>query len=206
MRTFFARCVVLAVLLTGCGRSASRPAPTNGAAPRNDTLYIAVPVVRLTPADPASGSAPIDSATLAMLERRIMSRIVSVLRAENDFASGKKSAGIPPVKDAAPGIRHGLLGTIAFADDGSIDETSRARLQAVATMLEEIESPIELRVSVDLNNSANVDVAMARIRRVYVDLIAENRALAGRDVALTITGVSSALPIKPAVEIYWREL
>jgi hypothetical protein len=205
MHTFFARCAALALLLTGCSRNAAMPGADHAAVPRRDTLFVSVPVVRLTPADSTAGSLPIDSATLALLERRIMSRIASVLRAENQFVSGKKSAGIPPVKDAAPDIRHGLLGTITFADDGSIDDASRSRLQAVAKLLKEIDSPIELRVSSDLNSSTNMDVAMARVRRVYMDLIAENRSLGERDVAITVTGVSSTLPIKSAVEIYWRE-
>jgi hypothetical protein len=205
MCTFFARYVALAVLLTGCSRHPARTTPSGAPAPRADTLFISVPVVRLTPGDSAEGSAALDSATLALLERRVMSRIVSVLRAETHIAAGNRSAGIPPVKDAAPTIRHGLLGTITFTDDGSVDETSRDRITAVARMLREIESPVELRASADLSSTSNLDVAMARARRVYLDLIAENRELAERDVAITITGIASATPIKPAVEIYWKE-
>jgi hypothetical protein len=145
-----------------------------------------------------------DSAQLAQMERTIMSRIVSMLRAETEFSTGRKSAGIPPVKDAAPGIRHGLLGTITFADDGAMDPTSRDRIQAVATLLKEIDAPIELRTAADLNNRGNMDVAMARVRRVYMDLIAEFRPLAERDVVITVTGVATPSPINPSVEILWR--
>ena len=205
MCTFFARTVALAVILTGCSRNASGPAGANAPVPRPDTLYVSVPVIRLTPAPAEPGSAQLDSAQLAQIERSVMSRLVSILRAENDFAAGRKSAGIPPVRDAAPGIRHGLLGTITFGDDGAIDQTSRQRIQAVAVLLREIESPIELRTAADLNNSGNMDVAMARARRVYMDLIAEFRGLAERDVAITITGVATPTPINPAVEILWRE-
>ena len=206
MCTFFARCVALAVILTGCSRHSAAVGGANGAPPaRADTLHIQVPVVRLTPADSALGSAQLDSAQLAQLERSIMNRIVSVIRSENEFAAGRKSAGIPPVRDAAPGIRHGLLATITFADDGAMDQTSRERIHAVAEMLKEISAPIALRTSADLNNPGKMDVAMARVRRVYMDLIAEYGALAERDVAITVTGIATPTPINPVVEILWRE-
>jgi hypothetical protein len=204
MCTFFARSVALAVLLVGCGRSAG-PRPDSAApVPRADTLRIAIPVVRLTPADSAPGSARLDSATIELLERRIMSRVASMLRVDAQIAAGNKSAGIPPVKGAAPDIRHGLLGTINFTEDGGIAETSRQRLQAVANMLDEIAEPVELRVRVDLNNTRNVDVGMARARRVYVDLLSYNRGLAERDVVISVIGEASLQPIVPVVEIYWR--
>jgi hypothetical protein len=50
-----------------------------------------------------------------------------------------------------------------------------------------------------------MDVAMARVRRVYMDLIAEYGALAERDVAITVTGIATPTPINPVVEILWRE-
>jgi hypothetical protein len=203
MCTFFARSAALAVLLAGCGNAASR-SESGTPAPRADTLHVTIPVVRLTPAASEPGSAQLDSATIELLERRIMGRISSMLRAEAQITAGRTSAGIPPVKDAAPDIRHGLLGTISFNEDGGIDDTSRLRVAAVASMLNDIEEPIELRVRADLNNTRNIDVAMARARRVYVDLLSHKNGLAERDVVITVTGVATLQPITPVVEIYWR--
>jgi hypothetical protein len=205
MCTFFARCAALAVLLAGCSRHGGAPAPSVSApAPRVDTLRLTLPVIRLTPADSASGSATIDSATIHLLERRIMSRLSSMLRAEAQIAAGERSAGIPPVKYAAPDIRHGLLGTIYFSQDGAVAETSRERIQAVAKLLDEVDGPFEVRGAADLATPGNIDIALARARRVYLDLIAFNRSLAERDVAIVVTGVATLQPFSPVVEIYWR--
>src|SRR5687768_16299598 len=164
MCTFFARCAVFAVLVAGCSRNpASHPVDTRAAA-RVDTLVVNVPVIRVT-TDSVDGSAPLDSASLALLERRVMSRVASLLRAEATKAAGRPTAGIPPVKNAAPEIRHGLIGTINFAEDGSIAETSRERIGAIAQLLDEIAAPIELRATAALG-VANIDVAIARARRV----------------------------------------
>jgi hypothetical protein len=140
-----------------------------------------------------------------LLERRIMSRVASILRAQTQIAIGRKSDGIAPVTYAAPNIRPGLLGTISFNEDGAIDETSRSRLEAIAKMLDEIDAPIELRASTDLGNANTIDIALGRARRVYLDLIGHNRRLAERDVAITVTGIHSPLPVNPKVEVYWRD-
>ena len=79
MCTFFLRSAALAVLLAGCSR---HPGTNGQPAPRADTVHISVPVIRLTTADSANGSAALDSATLQLLERRIMSRVASLLRNE----------------------------------------------------------------------------------------------------------------------------
>jgi hypothetical protein len=204
MCTFFARCAALAVLLAGCSGNRAAPSADGAPAPRTDTLFVQIPVVRLTPADSAAGSAQIDSATIELLERRIMSRISSMLRAEAEIAAGKRSAGIPPVKSGAPDIRPGLLGTITFDEDGAAAPMSRDRLLGISKLLNEIEAPIELRARADLNSPANIDIAIARARRVYLDLIGMNRSLAERDVVITVTGVTSLIPINPVVEIYYR--
>ncbi len=133
-----------------------------------------------------------------------MSRVASVLRAEARAANGTRSAGIPPVKNIAPEIRHGLLGTITFMEDGSIDQSSRARVAAVAKLLDEIEAPIEIRASSNAG-SRNIDIAIARSRRVYLDLVALNNSLADRDVRFSITSINSSQPINPQVEIFWTD-
>ena len=144
-----------------------------------------------------------DSATLALLERQVMSRVSSILRAYAEQAAGRPSDGIPPVHDAAPTIRHGLLATITFNDDGSMSDSGQQRIRAVAKLLDEIEQPLEIRAQA-LIGTSGLDVAMARARRVYLDLIGTNRELEQRDVAFTITGINSLHPINPSVEIFWR--
>ena len=203
MCTFFVRSAALAVLIAGCGGRA--PTPPGQPAPRADTLRISVPVIRLTTTtDSVNGSAPLDSATLALLERRIMSRVASLLRAESHIAAGNGTAGITPVKNSAPEIRHGLLGTIVFDEDGSIDGSSRARIAAIAEMLDRIDAPLEIRSQSQIG-IRNMDVAIARARRVYVDLVTANRSLAERDVSISITGVNSLFPINPTVEVFWKQ-
>ena len=204
MCTFFVRNAALAVLLAGCGSRAETANTPGQPAPRTDTLRISVPVIRLTTTDSANGSAQLDSATLALLERRIMSRVASLLRAESHIATGNGSAGITPVKNSAPEIRHGLLGTITFDEDGAIDQSSRARISAIAEMLDRIDAPLEIRSQSQLG-TRNMDVAIARARRVYVDLITANKSLSERDVAISISGVNSLFPINPTVEIFWRQ-
>lgn len=205
MCTFFARCAVLAVLLAGCSKGAGpRPGRASGPTTR-DTLVVRVPFIRLTPEDSVPGSASVDSATLVLLERRIMSRVSSMLRAQAEIAAGRKTDGITPAKNSAPDIRHGLLGTISFNEDGTIDQTSRERLEAVARLLDEFDGPIELRASTDLGNTNTIDIGIARARRVYLDLIALNRNLGRRDVTITITGTHT-VPMRPQVEIFWQEV
>ncbi|HEY0306164.1 MAG TPA: hypothetical protein VGC44_14420 [Longimicrobiales bacterium] len=145
-----------------------------------------------------------DSASLALLERRVMSRVASMLRAGTRHAAGTESAGLTPAKNAAPEIRHGLLGTITFSEDGALDQSSRERIAAIAEMLEQISAPIEIRSTAGLGAKA-MDIAIARTRRVYVELTSANKALAERDVVITITSVTSLHPINPAVEVFWRE-
>lgn len=205
MCTFFARCAVLAVLLAGCSRGGAGPRNGGPSPSSRDTLTLRVPVIRLTPADSAYGSVAVDSATLAMLERRIMSRVSSLLRTQAEIVAGRKTDGIPPTKNNAPDIRHGLLGTITFNDDGTLDETSRDRLEAVARLLNEFDGPIEVRAATDLGNANTIDIAIARARRVYLDLIALNRELGERDVAITATGIHT-VPMRPQVEIFWQEV
>lgn len=200
MGTFFVRCAIVAVALAGCSGRSATPGPRPAA--HVDTIDIPIPVFRVTPNDSA-GAAQLDSATLALIERRVLSRVSSILRAHTEMVAGKQTAGIPPVKGAAPLIRHGLLGTITFNEDGTIAEASRDRIAAIASMLDQIEGPLELRSRAELG-SANIDVAIARTRRVYVELIAHNESLAERDVALTITGVHTLHPINPEVEIFYR--
>jgi hypothetical protein len=204
MCTFFVRSAALAVLIAGCGGPAATTKTAGRPAPRPDTLRISVPVIRLTTTDSANGSAQLDSATLALLERRIMSRVASLLRAESHIAAGNGSAGIAPVKKIAPEIRHGLLGTITFGEDGGIDEPSRARITAIADMLDRIDAPLEIRSQSQLG-TGNMDVAIARARRVYVDLVTANKSLGERAVSITITGVNSLLPINPTVEVLWKQ-
>jgi hypothetical protein len=204
MCTFFLRSAAFVVLLAGCRGHSGGSGTSAQPAPRTDTLRVNVPVIRLTTTDSVNGSAVLDSATLALLERRIMSRVASLLRAETQRATGSESAGIPPVKNSAPEIRHGLLGTITFNEDGSVDQPSRDRISAIAEMLNEIDAPLEIRAKSELG-TRNIDIALARARRVYVDLIATNKILAERDVAISITSVNSLHPIDPTVEIFWRE-
>lgn len=199
--TFFLSSAILALLLAGCSRG--RQASDNGLpAPRVDTVHIAVPVFRVTPID-SSGATPIDSASLALLEQRVMNRVAGILRAQVEAAAGKNSAGIPPAQGGAPLIQPGLLATISFENDGSLSDSARARITAAAKLLEEMDTPFELRAGSGLG-SDQIDIAIARARRVYLDLIATNPALKDRDVVFTITGTNSLYPIEPRVQVFWR--
>jgi hypothetical protein len=202
MCTFFLRSAAFAVLLAGCGSRAAAPS-AGTPAPSTDTLRISIPVIRLTTTDSAYGSVPLDSAELAVLERRIMSRVASMLRSEAEFASGTKTAGIPPVKNVAPEIRHGLLGTITFNQDGAIAQSSRDRIAAIAELLDEIDAPLEIRSTSTLG-TPQIDIAMARARRVYIELVKHNKSLGEREVAITVIGSTSLHPINPQVEIFWK--
>ena len=204
MCTFFLRIGVITVLLAGCHRARPQTPPAQ-AAPRADTLVITVPVIRFVPSDNASGAEALDSVSLRLLERRVMSRLVSMMRAQTEFVSGEKSAGngLTPTKNAAPAIRHGLLGVITFNDDGSIDVTSRERMIAVHELLQELEGALEIR-AVSNAGIANIDVAIARARRVYLELVAMDEDIAQRDVVITASARNSATPVKTAVEIFWR--
>ena len=204
MCTFFLRIGVITVLLAGCHRT--RPeTPIKQAAPRADTLVVTVPVIRFVPSDEASGAGTLDSVSLRLLERRVMSRLVSMVRAQSEFNSGERSAGngLTPTKNAAPAIRHGLLGVITFNEDGSIDATSRERMIAVQELLQELEGALEIR-AVSNAGIANIDVAIARARRVYLELVAMDEQLADRDVVITASARNAATPVKTAVEIFWR--
>ena len=203
MCTFFVRSAAFAVLLAGCSGHAQTSGSRGHTAPRADTIRVSVPVIRLTTTDSANGSAPLDSATLQLLERRVMSRVASLLRAETRVASQPESDGVLPVKNAAPQIRHGLLGTITFNEDGSIEPASRERIAAIAQMLKQIDAPLEIRSTSELG-MRNVDVAIARARRVYIELTGLDKALADRDVSITIASIDTLHPINPAVEIFWR--
>ncbi len=201
MGTFFLRGAILAVLLAGCTRG--RQAAQNGLpAPHIDTVHIAVPVFRVTPIDSA-GATQIDSASLALLEQRVMNRVAGILRAQVQAAAGRNTAGIPPAQGGAPQIQPGLLATIIFESDGSLSDSSRTRIAAAAKLLEEVDAPLELRAGSAIG-SEQIDVAIARARRVYLDLIALNPALEERDVVFTVTGTNSLYPIDPRVQIFWR--
>jgi hypothetical protein len=202
MRTFFLRAGVIAVLVSGCHRGGER---TRGQpAPRPDTVVITVPVIRFTTADTTDSSARLDSASLALVERRVMSRLASLMRAEKDFASGTKTVGITPVKNAVPEIEHGLLGAINFGEDGDLAATSRERIAAIAELLPDLEGSLEIRV-VTISEMPNIDVAIARARRVYMELISRKPTLAARDVAITVTARSAAmLASNQVVQVFWR--
>ena len=133
-----------------------------------------------------------------------MSRVASLLRAETRIAAGSETAGITPVRTSAPDIRHGLLGTITFGEDGSLEPSSRERIAAIAAMLKQIEAPLEIRSTSELG-ARHVDVAIARARRVYVELTSIDGSLADRDISITISSVNTLHPINPVVEIFWRE-
>ena len=202
MCTFFLRIGVIAVLLSGCHRGSeiARGQP----APRPDTVVITVPVLRFTPADSAEGSAALDSASLELLERRVMSRLGSLMRAENERASGGKGVGITPVKNPAPDVQQGLLGAITFSEDGTLGATSRERIAAIADMLRTLEGPLEIR-AVAATDMHSVDIGIARARRVYLELIADNPSLAERDVAITISASNAAAPgSNQHVQVFWR--
>lgn len=200
MGTFF-RLALLALLLAGCSRRTT-PASVQPAPPA-DTLRISLPVIRVTPTDSA-GAVAIDSATLARLERTVMARISAILRAQAAERAGRSSAGVPPARAGAPEIRHGLLGRIIFNDDGSMPADSRDRIAAVARLLDEMDGPVVIRAEAAAEAS-KLDVAIARARRVYRDLVACNPRLAERDVTFSIVGVNSLHPIEPQVEIFLRQ-
>jgi hypothetical protein len=202
MCTFFLRAGVIAVLVSGChrGSESSRGQP----APRPDTVVVTVPVIRFTTADTTDSSAQLDSASLELIERRVMSRLVSLLRAEKDFAAGNKSVGITPVKNAAPEIEHGLLGAISFGEYGDLAATSRERIAAIAELLRGLDGSLEIR-AVTMTEMPNIDVAIARARRVYMELISRNSSLATRDVAITVKALSTASPTtNQVVQVFWR--
>lgn len=203
MCTFFVRCAASALLLAGCSR---QPATTGiGAvpAPRQDTIVVAMPVIRLTTADSAIGSVPLDSASLELIERRVMGRLASVLRAEVRLAAGQQSDGIVPMKNGVPAIRHGLLGTIIFNQDGSLGQSSRDRIAAIADMLNAIDGPLEIRASAELG-AQRLDVAIARARRVYAELIGTNKALAERAISITVSATPTLQPVEPHVEVFYQ--
>lgn len=203
MCTFFVRCAAGALLLAGCSR---QPAATGiGAvpAPRQDTVVVTMPVIRLTTADSAIGSAPLDSASLELIERRVMGRLASVLRAEVRLAAGQQSDGIVPTRNGVPAIRHGLLGTIIFNQDGSLGQSSRDRIAAIAGMLNAIDGPLEIRASAELG-AQRLDVAIARARRVYAELIGTNKGLAERAISITVSATPTLEPVEPHVEVFYQ--
>ena len=203
MCTFFVRCAASALPLAG---SSWQPATTGiGAvpAPRHDTIVVAMPVIRLTTADSAIGSVPLDSASLELIERRVMGRLASVLRAEVRLAAGQQSDGIVPMKNGVPAIRHGLLGTIIFNQDGSLGQSSRDRIAAIADMLNAIDRPLEIRASAELG-AQRLDVAIARARRVYAELIGTNKALAERAISITVSATPTLQPVEPHVEVFYQ--
>jgi hypothetical protein len=173
-------------------------------APRPDTVVVTVPVIRFTTADTTDSSAPLDSASLELIERRVMSRLASLMRAEKEFAAGTKSVGITPVKNAAPEIEHGLVGTVSFGEDGDLAAASRERIVAIAELLRGLDGSLEIR-SVTMTEMPNIDVAIARARRVYMELISRNSTLAARDVAITVTANSAATAgSNQVVQVFWR--
>lgn len=133
-----------------------------------------------------------------------MRRVASMLRAQVGAATGEPSAGLVTVKHTAPAIRHGLLGTITFNDDGSLTDASRDRIGAIARMLESIDGPLEIRARADVG-AKQVDIAIARARRVYVELLGSNQELAERSVTINVSAATSLTPMDPQVEIFWRE-
>jgi hypothetical protein len=202
MRNFFLHAGVAAILVSGCQRGGeiSRSHP----APRPDTVVVTVPVIRFTTADTADSSAPLDSASLELIERRIMSRLASLMRAERDFASSSKGVGITPVKNAAPEIQHGLLGAINFGPDGDLAATSRERIAAIAELLRGLDGSLEIR-ALTVTEMPHIDIAIARARRVYMELISRNSTLAVRDVAITVAASGAATPASnQVVEVFWR--
>jgi hypothetical protein len=172
-------------------------------APRQDTIVVSVPVIRLT-TESANGSTPLDSASLELIERRVMSRLASMLRAEVRLAAGQQTAGIVPVKNGAPAIRHGLLGTITFNPDGSLAQSSRDRIAAIAELLNNIDAPLEIRARADLGTN-QLDVALARARRVYAELMGTNASLNGRAIRISVSATPSLYPIEPQVEILYQQ-
>lgn len=132
-----------------------------------------------------------------------MSRLGSVLRAEVRLAAGQPSDGIVPVQKGAPAIRHGLLGTIAFDHDGSLSPSSLDRIAAIAAMLNSIDAPLEIRASADLGSN-RLDVAIARARRVYAELIGTNKALAERAINITVSALPVLHPVEPQVEVFYQ--
>jgi hypothetical protein len=202
MCTFFLRAGLIAVLVSGCHRGSD--VSRGQAAPRPDTVVITVPVIRFTPADTTDSSAQLDSASLELIERRVMSRLASLMRAGRDFTAGSKSVGITPVKNAAPEIEHGLLGAITFGEEGDLAAASRERIGAIAELLRGLDGSLEIR-AVTMTDMSNIDVAIARARRVYMELISRNSTLATRDVAITVTARSGALPgSNQLVQVFWR--
>lgn len=203
MCTFFVRCAASALLLAGCSRQPATTGTGAVPAPRQDTIVVAMPVIRLTTTDSAIGSVPLDSASLELIERRVMGRLASVLRAEVRLAAGQQSDGIAPLKNGAPSIRHGLLGTIVFNQDGSLGQSSRDRIAAIADMLNAIDGPLEIRASADLG-AQRLDVAIARARRVYAELIGINKALAERAISITVSAAPTLQPVEPHVEVFYQ--
>jgi hypothetical protein len=113
--------------------------------------------------------------------------------------------GITPVKNAAPEIEHGLLGAVSFGEDGDLAAASRERIAAIAELLRGLDGSLEIR-ALTMTEMPNIDVAIARARRVYMELISRNSTLATRDVALTVTARSAATPgSHQIVQVFWRE-
>ena len=131
-----------------------------------------------------------------------MSRLASVLRAEVRIAAGRPTDGIAPSSNRAPDIRHGLLGAITFNDDGSLSQASRDRIAAIAGLLDDIDAPLEIRAHAQLGTN-QLDVAIARARRVYAELIATNRALADRAINITVSG-AALQPAEARVEVFYQ--
>ena len=204
MGTFFARGAVCALLLAACSHKPASSGIGAAPAPRPDTVVITVPVIRLT-TDATNGSATIDSATLALLERQVMSRVASLLRAQVRAAAGAPSAGQATVQYAAPAIQHGLLGTITFNEDGSLPAAARDRIAAIAKMLGSIAGPLEIRARSDVGTK-QMDIAIARARRVYVELLGASQDLAERSVTINVSAAQRLTAADPQVEIFWRQV
>lgn len=148
----------------------------------------------------------VDSVALRQIERQLTARIGSIARAQAASLL-ETSQPVVPLKNVAPKIRRGLLGTIEFAEK-SVDPVAADRAPAVARLAAELEGSIEVVAVASGTGAAVFDLALARARRVYLDLVAAVPGLGQREVVFTIRTIET-LPGAPipvqAVEILINE-
>ena len=146
-----------------------------------------VPALTISPVAGSSVSLMLDSVALRQVERRLTTRIARVALDEAAALHNDSIASTSTPHQPAPAIQPGLLGAIAFeADSLTLSPDAATRIAAVAQMAVQLDAPLTLISEIDGTGAAPTDAAMMRARRVYLDLIAAQPALAGREVGIIV--------------------
>lgn len=218
MSTFFGRLTVVALFASGC---ASGPQPVLRAVPaaadsvpapevrswqtvRVEGSYgdfeMRVPALRVVPASGSSSLLIVDSVAIEQVEKRLMARMAGIARAQAAALNDTTTAISPQARHLAPAIKPGLLGAVDFAD-GEVEPTlrSRERITAAARLAEKIPGELRLVARTDGTSPAVFDVAIARARRVYHDLVQAAPTLGEREMQLTVR-TTAVLPGAPRTQ------